>query len=79
VALRALVGISDGTGTAALQYIGTAALLWATLGSPGWTIQTIGGESLAEVLNERIHRGLHCFGTFLLSTSIAWGTAGVLA
>jgi hypothetical protein len=55
----------------ALQIIGTFSLIWATLFVRGWEIQTIGGVTLAERVNQWIYRTLYCFGTALLACSMA--------
>ena len=63
----------------AVPYAAIAFFLWATLGSPGWAIQTIDGNSSAEACDRLIYRSLHCLGTFLLAFSLAWPTGAVLA
>lgn len=42
----------------ALQEVGTAILLWATLGRLGWSIQTMNGDTLPERVNEWVYRAL---------------------
>ena len=58
-----------------LQYVGLALLLWATLGSPGWAIQSSSGNTPAEVLDRCVYRTLHMLGSYFLAFSIAWPTA----
>lgn len=59
---------------AILQYIGLGIILWATLAIQGWKIQTIGGHSLPELINEWVYRLFYLIGTFLLVLSVSWPT-----
>ncbi len=54
------------------QYSGVALILWATLGRVGWVIQTWGGRTLAEKVNEWLYRAKQWIGTFLLTVSVSW-------
>jgi hypothetical protein len=53
------------------QYSGGALILWGTLGRVGWVIQTWGGRTLAERVNEWFYRGMQWVGTFLLTVSVS--------
>ncbi len=53
------------------QIVGTCLLLWGTLFIRGWEIQTHGGVTLTEKVNQWIYRCLCCVGTFILIFSIA--------
>lgn len=55
-----------------LQIVGACILLWGTLFIRGWEIQTHGGVTLTERVNQWIYRALYCFGTAVLVFSIAW-------
>lgn len=55
-----------------LQVIGACVLLWGTLFVRGWDIQTWGGVSLTERVNQWLYRSLYCFGTAILVCSLAW-------
>jgi hypothetical protein len=54
-----------------LQVVGAAILLWATLFVRGWDIQTMGGVSLTERVNQWIYRLLYCLGTTVIVVSLA--------
>lgn len=58
--------------TAGLQIAGAAILLWGTLFIRGWEIQTYGGVSLTERMNQWIYRFLYCTGTVLVVYSVAF-------
>jgi hypothetical protein len=51
----------------ALLGIGTGFLLVAGIGRLGWAIQTLGGESPAEILDRRLSVALSHIGTFALA------------
>ncbi len=53
-----------------LQLVGAVLLLWATLFVRGWDIQTFGGTTLSERVNQWLFRGLYIVGTFLLIMSL---------
>ncbi|MBK7646146.1 MAG: hypothetical protein IPJ12_03035 [Betaproteobacteria bacterium] len=59
---------------AALQIIGALILLWGTLAVRGWDIQTYGGVTLTERVNQWIYRFLYCCGTAVLVLSLSWPT-----
>ena len=58
--------------TAWLQIVGASVLLWGTLFIRGWEIQTYGGMSLTERINQWVYRALYCTGTALVVYSIAF-------
>jgi len=60
------------------QYLGVGLLLWATIGSPGWSIQTWSGDTPHERLNQRIFRILALLGSYLLAIAAAWPQPGRL-
>lgn len=53
------------------QIAGAALLLWGTLFVRGWEIQTYGGVSLTERVNQWLFRSLYCAGTVLVVYSLA--------
>jgi hypothetical protein len=55
-----------------LQIVGTCLLLWGTLFVRGWEIQTYGGVTLTERVNQWLYRSLYCAGTAVLVSSLAW-------
>lgn len=57
-----------------LQIVGTSVLLWGTLFIRGWEIQTHGGITLTERVNQWIYRSLYCAGTAILVSSLAVAT-----
>lgn len=61
-----------------LQYGGIGILLWATLAIQGWSIQTIGGHSFPEIINEWVYRFLYILGSLLLVLSVSWPTNEVI-
>jgi hypothetical protein len=73
VALSRAVGPAGSPTVSALQVIGGAVLLWATLAVRGHEIATWIGESLAEKVNRWIYQCLYVIGTGLLVLSLAWG------
>lgn len=54
-----------------LQYSGIAVLLWATLGKVGWSIQTMNGNTIPELVNEWTFRVLYVLGSFLLALAVS--------
>jgi len=54
-----------------LQIVGATLLLWGTLFVRGWDIQTFGGVTLTERVNQWIYRSLYCFGTAVIVGSLA--------
>lgn len=55
-----------------LQIVGTCLLLWGTLFVRGWDIQTYGGVTLTERVNQWLYRFLYCTGTAVLVSSLSW-------
>ena len=55
-----------------LQILGASLLLWGTLFIRGWEIQTYGGVTFTERVNQWIYRALYCIGTAVLVCSLAW-------
>ncbi|MBN1795812.1 MAG: hypothetical protein JW804_03995 [Sedimentisphaerales bacterium] len=56
--------------TTALLVLGTCLILIAGIGKLGWSIQTIGGNSIFEKLNNGLFWCLSHLGTFLIFLSI---------
>jgi hypothetical protein len=73
--LDALAG-QDRWWQATMQYIGAGLLLWVTLAAGGFSIQTMDGETFAEVLDASVHRIIHVVGTFLFVAGTAWSMIG---
>lgn len=65
-----LGGAVSGPALEGLQYIGIGILLWATLAKQGWSIQTLHGATVPEVVNEFLYRALYVFGSFCLALSV---------
>lgn len=59
-----LGGAVSGSVLEVLQYVGIGILLWATLAKQGWSIQTMHGATVPELLNEFLYRALYVFGSF---------------
>jgi hypothetical protein len=55
-----------------LQIAGTCLLLWGTLFVRGWDIQSFGGVTLSERVNQWLYRSLYCTGTAALVSSLSW-------
>jgi len=55
-----------------LQVGGACLLLWGTLFIRGWEIQTWGGLTLTERVNQWIYRTLCCMGTSIIICSLVW-------
>ena len=55
-----------------LQIVSACLLLWGTLFIRGWEIQTHGGHTLTERVNQWIYRALYCVGTSVIVFSVAW-------
>jgi hypothetical protein len=66
----ATVGPVSATVVGGLQILGATLLLWGTLFVRGWDIQTIGGVTLTERVNQWIFRSLYCLGTALIVGSL---------
>ena len=50
---------------------GAGLLLWGTLFVRGYDIQTYGGVTLTERVNQWVYRTMYCAGTALLVCSVA--------
>jgi hypothetical protein len=70
--LALLVGRPTDRIITGLQISGAGLLLWGTLFVRGWDIQTIGGVTLTERVNQWIYRFLYFVGTAVLTLSVAW-------
>lgn len=55
-----------------LQVAGACLLLWGTLFVRGWEIQSYGGVTLTERINQWLYRALYCLGTAILVCSLSW-------
>ena len=55
-----------------LQIAGASLLLWGTLFIRGWEIQSHGGVTLTEGVNQWIYRALYCIGTAVIVYSLAF-------
>ena len=64
-----------GASTAKLvQELSVAVVLVATLAARGWDIQTYGGISLIEKVNQWLTRSLFVFGTSFFSLFVGWAS-----
>lgn len=68
-------GPASSNAIAMLQIVGALLLLWGTLAVRGWDIQTYGGATLTERVNQWIYRFLYCCGTAVLVISLSWPTS----
>lgn len=64
------------TAVAWLQLVGACILLWGTLFVRGWDIQSHGGVTFTERVNQWLYRFLYCLGTALIVCSLV-GTSCV--
>jgi len=71
----AVNGLATSRLVGGLQIVGATLLLWATLFVRGWDIQSIGGVTLTERLNQWIYRFLYCLGTAVVVASLAMAEA----
>ena len=55
-----------------LQIVGASLLLWGTLFVRGWDIQSYGGVTFTERVNQWLYRSLYCVGTAVLVCSLVW-------
>jgi hypothetical protein len=69
--LGAVIGPGAARLVASLQIVGGMLLLWATLFVRGWDIQSFGGVTLTERVNQWIYRSLYCLGTAIVVASLA--------
>ena len=67
-----LIGYASQTNIIWTQIVGVSVLLWGTLFIRGFEIQTHGGITLTERVNQWIYRALYCLGTAVLVFSAAW-------
>jgi hypothetical protein len=67
-----VVGCAAASLIGGLQVTGAGILLWGTLFVRGWDIQTWGGQSLTERVNQWLYRALYFAGTTILVCAIAW-------
>jgi hypothetical protein len=58
----------------ASQVFGAGLLLWGTLFVRGWEIQSWGGTTIIESVNQWIYRFLYCAGTAVVVWSLAAAT-----
>lgn len=72
LALGAAKGCASANLVSWLQIVGASLLLWGTLFIRGWEIQTYGGVTFTERVNQWIYRALYCAGTAVLVCSLAW-------
>lgn len=63
---------ADSSTTTWLQVASAAVLLWATLFIRGWEIQSFGGVTLAERVNQWLYRTMCCVGTVIGVYSLAF-------
>jgi uncharacterized membrane protein len=54
-----------------LEVVGACLLLWAVLFVRGWEIQTIGGFTLTEQVNQWIYRALSIVGTVVFVSAVS--------
>jgi hypothetical protein len=73
--LNWLFGAASPRTTRSFQYLGIGVLLWATLAKGGWNLQTPGGDTLAELVDQWLYRILYCLGSLLLVISETWSVA----
>ena len=69
--LRGLGGPGTSKLVGGLQIVGATLVLWATLFVRGWDIQSIGGVTLTERVNQWLYRALYCLGTGAVVASLA--------
>lgn len=60
-----------------LQIVGACLLLWGTLFVRGWEIQSHGGVTLTERINQWLYRFLYCVGTAVIVSSLSWPQCAV--
>lgn len=70
--LGACLTCAKATHIAWLQVVGASLLLWGTLFVRGWEIQTRGGVTLTERVNQWLYRFLYCVGTAVIVSSLSW-------
>jgi hypothetical protein len=70
--LHCRIGVASTNSSAALQAASASVLLIATLAVVGWKIQSYGGESLVEKVNQWLTRSLFVVGTFCFSVYLGW-------
>lgn len=54
-----------------VQYVGIGVILWTTLAKQGWSIQSIDGGTLPELVDDFLFRLLYVVGSFLLALAIS--------
>lgn len=72
VVMQSIGRCATGTTTSWLQIGGASLLLWGTLFIRGWEIQSYGGVTLTERVNQWIYRALYCAGTAVIVYSLAF-------
>lgn len=70
--LGCIIGLAPKILIAILQLCATGILLGATLSLVGWEIQTFGGKTLPEKVNQYLYRTLYIIGTGILVVSLSW-------
>jgi hypothetical protein len=75
-AARRFWGPADPRATLILQLAAAGVLLWATLFLRGWDIQSIGGVTLTERVNQWWFRAAYWVGTAALAVSMTWASDG---
>jgi hypothetical protein len=67
-----LAWVREQPGSSSLQIAGALILLCGTLAVRGWDIQTHGGVTLTERVNQWLYRGAYCVGSALVIVALAW-------
>ncbi len=70
--LRCCVGATSASVATLVQALSASTVLIATLAARGWDIQTFGGVSIAEKVNQWLTRSLFVLGTFFFSLFLGW-------
>ncbi|UCG55413.1 MAG: hypothetical protein JSV32_04215 [Dehalococcoidia bacterium] len=72
IILNCLVGMPSSVTTKSLQIVAGLLLLWATFFVRGWEIQSYGGVTFSERVNQWIYRFLYFIGTAIIVLSLIW-------
>ncbi len=72
ITLSCFVGVPSSDTINSLQIIAGLLLLWATFFIRGWEIQSYGGVTFTERVNQWIYRFLYFIGTAIIVLSLIW-------
>lgn len=72
--LQRYIGVCSQWLSSALQLVGVAVILWATIWELGWGVRSMDGNSLPERVHQWVFRLMYVIGSSLFFLAYTWGT-----